>query len=79
MCFILTFDSISFYFISDIDECSSNPCRNGGVCIDRPAEFVCDCVNGFVGPTCDSKYRSVPYAWLRGENRLLVKLVYGVI
>jgi len=36
----------------DLNECESEPCANGGTCIDRPGHFVCVCVEGFGGETC---------------------------
>lgn len=30
----------------DIDECNSNPCQNGGVCIDIHADYMCACTFG---------------------------------
>lgn len=37
---------------ASIDECASNPCLNGGVCIDGASSFTCKCAPGFSGPTC---------------------------
>lgn len=34
---------------SDINECDSAPCQNGGVCRDRVGGFQCQCKPGFVG------------------------------
>lgn len=45
------FMNIIFFFI-DRNECSPNPCRNGGFCIDLVADFVCECVNHWKGKTC---------------------------
>jgi len=36
----------------DLNECESEPCLNGGACVDRPGYFVCVCVEGFGGETC---------------------------
>lgn len=30
----------------NIDECSSSPCRHGGLCIDGLGEFICSCPEG---------------------------------
>lgn len=38
--------------LTDRNECSPNPCRNGGFCIDLVADFVCECVNHWKGKTC---------------------------
>jgi len=36
----------------DLNECESEPCLNRGTCVDRPGFFVCVCVEGFGGKTC---------------------------
>ncbi|XP_039765026.1 protein eyes shut [Pararge aegeria] len=36
-----------------IDECQSNPCRNGGICIDAHADYMCACTYGFTGKSCE--------------------------
>lgn len=38
---------------TDIDECSSSPCQNGGTCHDGQGSFSCSCPVGFSGPTCE--------------------------
>lgn len=37
----------------EIDECESNPCQNGGTCIDGLASFYCNCTEDFVGDQCE--------------------------
>ena len=37
---------------TDIDECSSNPCRNGGLCIDLINSYQCVCQPGYNGINC---------------------------
>ena len=37
----------------DIDECSSDPCMNGGTCTDDFNSYSCACVAGYTGETCD--------------------------
>ena len=32
----------------NVDECASNPCKNGGTCHDQVASFSCSCVSGYV-------------------------------
>jgi hypothetical protein len=39
----------------DIDECLSNPCANGGTCINLTNGFGCQCPNGFNGTTCEER------------------------
>lgn len=36
----------------DIDECSSNPCKNGATCVDEVGRYRCQCLQGFTGMDC---------------------------
>ena len=36
-----------------MDECSSMPCRNRGVCTDAIDGFNCTCATGYEGSTCE--------------------------
>ena len=38
----------------DIGECSSDPCQNGGTCIDDINVFTCICVSGYTGDLCET-------------------------
>lgn len=38
--------------ITDLNECDSQPCKNGGQCQDGVAEFRCTCLTGFEGVDC---------------------------
>ncbi len=35
--------------------CKSEPCQNGGQCIDDIGKFVCNCKNGYTGEKCEAK------------------------
>eukprot|EP00058_Branchiostoma_floridae_P005497 XP_002590985.1 hypothetical protein BRAFLDRAFT_69464 [Branchiostoma floridae] len=39
---------------SDIDECSSNPCLNGGMCFNGLNSYVCHCHTGYGGDNCET-------------------------
>ena len=39
---------------SDIDECASDPCSNGGTCSDLVNKFVCNCPSGYGGVRCEA-------------------------
>ena len=36
----------------DIDFCASQPCMNGGICIDTGNGFTCNCTDNYTGPAC---------------------------
>lgn len=38
----------------ETDECLSNPCHNGGKCINLIGLFKCDCPEDFVGKQCEA-------------------------
>ena len=38
---------------TEIDECSTNPCQNGGSCLDGGGWHVCLCQEGFTGKDCE--------------------------
>ncbi|KAG5834971.1 hypothetical protein ANANG_G00267180 [Anguilla anguilla] len=37
----------------DVDECLSDPCRNGAICLDGADQYHCFCVPGFQGYNCE--------------------------
>ncbi|OPJ67614.1 crumbs-like protein 2 isoform B [Patagioenas fasciata monilis] len=37
---------------TNIDECESQPCQNGGLCVDRIDGFLCHCLPGYSGVEC---------------------------
>ena len=39
--------------LADTDTCASNPCGNGGTCVDGLNLFKCICDAGFMGAICD--------------------------
>ena len=43
-----------YFSIVDINECSSNPCKNGGSCTDLVNGFSCSCVAGYNEDDCSS-------------------------
>ena len=41
--------------VSDIDNCASSPCFNGGSCISEWNNFRCTCPSGYYGKTCEEE------------------------
>jgi hypothetical protein len=82
------------YCFADIDECSSNPCLNGGTCTDQVNGYSCTCVAGYTGNRCENsellafmssfmilsllKYYRIKVSW--GKNKLaIVTFIYTSI
>ena len=39
---------------SDGNECSPDPCQNGGTCVDLVGSYRCDCKTGYSGTNCET-------------------------
>ena len=50
-----------FSQLTDIDECSSNPCKNGGNCTDAVNMYRCECAADFDGDNCECKFLIILY------------------
>ena len=48
------FNNYHHDFSSDIDECASSPCQNGGTCIDAVNSYTCNCDLGYSGDYCET-------------------------
>lgn len=59
---------------AEVDECQSEPCKNGGTCRDLPGSFVCFCPEGFVGIQCEEGRESAE----QGPARLRCPLGLGM-
>ena len=42
-----------YNFVLDGDNCSPNPCQNGGVCVDGCASYTCQCTSNYTGTNCE--------------------------
>lgn len=48
-----------FPFTADVDDCQSEPCANGGTCIDKIDSFLCLCLPSYGGDMCEKGERLV--------------------
>lgn len=49
------------FFFSDLDECASNPCAQGGTCVDLEDGFECLCPPQWEGKTCQIGEEHINY------------------
>ena len=57
--------------IADVNECESNPCNNGGRCVDGVNGYSCNCTDGYVGLECETgEYISSIYFLSGNMNNL---------
>jgi hypothetical protein len=42
-------------FSLEINNCASNPCNNGGICLNAKDDYECACQGGFSGKNCDDE------------------------
>uniref|UniRef100_A0A8C4U8H7 Sushi, nidogen and EGF like domains 1 n=1 Tax=Falco tinnunculus TaxID=100819 RepID=A0A8C4U8H7_FALTI len=50
---------------SEGQNCSTNPCRNGGTCSRNAESYHCDCRAGFKGRLCELACKNVPHSCTR--------------
>ncbi|XP_029105110.1 neurocan core protein-like isoform X1 [Scleropages formosus] len=53
----------------DVDDCRSNPCQNGGTCIDKADSFVCLCMPSYGGATCEKDTEGCEHGWRKFHGR----------
>ena len=42
------------FILTDINECDSSPCENGGTCEDEVNGYTCHCLSGYSGDHCQT-------------------------
>ena len=50
----LTNDVFELACVNDTEECDSNPCLNGGTCVEDVVKYQCNCVAGYTGVHCET-------------------------
>ena len=50
--FMLSSDIKICISFKDNEDCSPNPCQNGGTCTDGVNSYTCSCVEGYTGNNC---------------------------
>lgn len=40
---------------TDLNQCRSSPCKNGGTCINSPNTYACKCLPGYIGKNCETE------------------------
>ena len=51
---LLVFNQYLSIPISDINECASDPCVNGGICYNELDRYRCECQPGYNGVNCET-------------------------
>lgn len=46
--------NIAMFFVPDINECTFDPCVNGGNCTNDIGTFLCTCPDRFTGTMCET-------------------------
>ena len=62
-----------FTLFVDTDDCSSNPCMNGGTCTDGTNSYSCACAAGYEGVNCVKSKFNQSTTWIWFNWRYVVK------
>uniref|UniRef100_A0A8B9H8S4 Neurocan b n=1 Tax=Astyanax mexicanus TaxID=7994 RepID=A0A8B9H8S4_ASTMX len=57
----VNFENVAF--VIHVDDCLSNPCENGGTCIDKVDSFICLCLPSYSGDMCEKDTEGCEHGW----------------
>ena len=60
--FINSYSYQCYFCLADVDECQTNPCQNGGSCVNLKGSYRCDCAKGFTGKHCEQGKRPAAHS-----------------
>lgn len=63
-----------FSSVLDKNECSSQPCKNGGTCLDLDGDYTCKCPSPFFGRSCHVRKFPAPLVPRQEADEPLVLL-----
>ena len=64
--------------MSGINDCASNPCLNGGQCVDEVDSFRCQCASGFNGKRCEVEKNECSSNPCYGKATCVDKVLFGI-
>lgn len=75
------FDFIFAGFSGDLcnfeyNECDSDPCVNGGQCVDHIGEFSCQCTKGYQGKRCQVKVCVIKFKFFSKFSLKFYRLIF---
>lgn len=67
-------------FVEVVNSCASNPCLNGGTCVNGLDRYDCTCTSSFNGINCENGKRNIKLRlWLIIENVCQVSAVIYIL
>lgn len=62
-CKVLMMRKCFLFYIeyTDVNECDSNPCKEGTACVNKLGTYTCECDNGWEGKNCTNGEYSITF------------------